>query len=54
MGLKSNGEWDEVCACGKTVADGVRCRFGATHEKKHAFPWEIEQSERKMPWEHTP
>jgi hypothetical protein len=24
-------EWDGICVCGKAAADGVRCRFGATH-----------------------
>ena len=49
MGLNWLDEWDGVCACGKKENDGVRCRFGATHEpdKKHAFPWIKE----KMPWE---
>lgn len=24
-------DWDGVCVCGKEEADGVRCRFGASH-----------------------
>jgi hypothetical protein len=39
-----NGEWDGVCACGKPLLDGVRCRLGATHQppppKKEKMPWE--------------
>ncbi len=32
MGIDTDGEWDGICACGKVEADGVRCRFGGTHE----------------------
>ena len=49
MAIDANGEWDGICACGKKEADGVRCRFGATHrpslsrclgkQQKEEFPW---------------
>jgi hypothetical protein len=46
------GEWDGVCACGKTEMDGVTCRFGASHrpllrlattQKALSLPWEKPQ-----------
>lgn len=37
MGHDANGEWDGVCVCGKREADGIKCRFGATHQPLNPF-----------------
>jgi hypothetical protein len=35
--------WDGVCVCGKEEADGVRCRFGASHRPLIRKPRERER-----------
>lgn len=40
MALDWLGEWDGVCACGKTAEDGIQCFLGATHAKPQPMPWE--------------
>lgn len=51
MGYVS-GEWDGVCACGKAAMDGVRCKYGATHEPRKQMPWETpEQIKHAFPWQ---
>jgi hypothetical protein len=51
VGIDANGEWDGVCACGKKEADGVRCKYGATHQKPKPMPWETqEKPKEEFPW----
>ena len=52
MAIDANGEWDGICACGKKEADGVRCRFGATHEPRKPMPWEKpNEPPKEFPWQ---
>jgi hypothetical protein len=32
-------DWDGICKCGKTTADGKRCILGATHLSLQSMPW---------------
>lgn len=40
-------DWDGVCVCGKTEADGVRCKYGASHNALAIKP-------RRVPRERLP
>ena len=31
-------DWNGVCVCGKREADGVRCKFGASHRPLERRP----------------
>ena len=47
-------EWNGVCACGKAAMDGVRCKYGATHQPLLYMPWgppKREPEKEKFPWE---
>ena len=52
MALDANGEWDGICACGKAAMDGVRCKYGATHEPRKQMPWEppVTLTKHAFPW----
>jgi hypothetical protein len=43
-------EFDGTCACGKIAMDGVRCKYGATHQPLLRMPWDTPKKE-KFPWE---
>ena len=65
MALDANGEWDGICACGRTDMNGQRCFLGATHKPlpKQPTPWAIPSAvanvaepslpwmQKKLPWE---
>jgi hypothetical protein len=43
-----------VCACGRETMDGVRCKYGATHQPLLRMPWyqpKREPEKEKFPWE---
>ena len=31
MTMMTTNSWNGVCVCGKREADGIKCRFGASH-----------------------
>ena len=55
MAIDANGEWNGICACGKKEADGVQCKYGATHQLRtqHLMPWVSPITKQEFPWQTT-
>lgn len=53
MGTDWLGEWDGTCACGKKEMDGLKCKYGATHQPLFRLPWGVPQKV-KFPWDVQP